>query len=189
MKLQTETAIVVCGIPASGKSTIAKILAKTFDVRHYDIDDDCRVPAFGQPIPNDGIDPVIDARDRDEMAGSYSILFGYVDGFLRARKSIIATCTLSSNRWGQQRLGAIYQQHPEARTKMIWCKPKLTDGELQERLNERTAKDYTGATSSVTRIRELEGRFESIVLPHLELDTAKPIGVCVEKTLDYIFYP
>lgn len=185
--LEKQTLVAFVGWPASGKSELARRIATILNERHIDIDDDARVPYFGKPVPNDGTDPAIKARDDAEMAGSYNILFGLVSGYMRAGRSLIVTATLSSKKWGQDRLKSVYEQYPNAKVRVIWCKPNLTDTELEERLSARSA-NYTGATSSVSRLRELEKRYEEIELPHLELDTSMPenIGGCVDEAIAYI---
>ncbi len=170
MKLETQTLIVLAGWPGVGKSTVAKILAERFNIRHIDIDDDVRTTYFGVPPANDGTDPEIDKRDRAEMGGSYTIFFGLIEGFLQAGRSLIVTSTLSSKKHGQDRLMAICAKYPHARLRLLWLKPDLDDEEIKRRLDQRMAAGYTGGTRSVMRIRELEKRYEPIVIPHHVLD-------------------
>jgi len=186
--LVTPTLIVLCGWPVSGKSTLAKRIAEFFGIRHIDIDDTIRTPILGKPAPNDGTSPEVNKHDIQEMSASYDILFATIDAFLKRGFSLVATATLSSKKWGQDRLWALCEQHQQAKARIIWCKPELTDEELAARMTER-AKHYTGATSDPKRVRELQGRYEPIVIPHLELNTAPPNTVeeSLAQALDYIF--
>ncbi len=79
-------------------------------------------------------------------------------------------------------------ENHNARLRIIWCKPELSDEELQRRIDLRMASGYTGGTRTAARIRELERRYEPIILPHLVLDTASPHDPIspVETAIDYI---
>ena len=192
-QLTAPTLIALVGLPSSGKSTIARLLSEMLNVRHLDIDDDARTPYFGEPVANDGTDPAIDKQDRDEMAGAYDILFGLMQGFLHAGKSVITTCTLSSEKYGQRRLEAMFEtlkaQNEALRLpNHLVQAAELSDAELQERIDERLKGGYTGATRSAERVRELEKRFNPIILPHLALNTAAPYkpGASAMTALEYI---
>lgn len=170
--LQDQTLIVFVGPPGSGKSELAKRTLSDLGPRltHYDIDD-IRKDNFGQPVDNDGTDPAIKDRDDREMAGTYNIMFGFIDGFLRAQHPLMITCTLSSKRWGQNRLIEICARYPEAKIRIIWCWPEITKEQLAKRFENRAAAGYVGATQSADRAWELRKRYEPIEIPHLKLDT------------------
>lgn len=177
------------GLPCSGKSELARRISQRLGWRHIDIDENIRLPIFGKPTPNDGTDPAINARDIKEMSGSYDILFATIDTFLTKEMSLLVTATLSSKKWGQDRLVALMEKHPKANLRVIWCKPQLTDEELAARLKERCAKGYVGATTDPARVRELEKRFEPIVIPNtLVLDTShsSEIEKCTQMAFCHI---
>lgn len=91
-----RTFLAIVGPPGTGKSTLAALVAKATSIRHVDIDDNVRTLYFGKPRANDGTNSEIERLDRLEMAGSYDIFFGIIEGFFHAEKPLIATCTLSS---------------------------------------------------------------------------------------------
>lgn len=182
--------MLLVGHPGSGKSKIASLLLEMIGggIRHYDIDD-VRVENFGKPADNDGTDPEIKARDDREMAGVYNIMLGKIDGFLRAEHPLMITCTLSSKKWGQDRVLKICSRYPNAKVGVVWCCPDITKDQLAERFQNRDEEGYLGATQSVDRAWELRERYEPIVMPnHLKLDTgpAHTPEECVKLVLDYI---
>jgi len=193
--LIAPTLVSLVGVPSSGKSTIATILKNTLGVRHLDIDADVRAPYFGVPPDNDGTDETIARRDRIEMAGAYDILFGLMQGFLRAGRSLITSCTMSSEEHGQRRLDAMFtalkSKNRDLLLRVIWCKPELSDQDLQSRIEARLASGYTGATTSARRVRDLEALFNAIVLPHLVLNTVAPDdpSTSAKIAIEYVVNP
>lgn len=196
-KLKQPTLVVFCGWPSSGKTAVAEKIkvilnANGSPIRHFDIDEDVRTPHFGKPTPNDGTDSAIDAQDKNEMGGSYRILMGLVDGYLKAGRSILITATFSNKKWGQDVLAGVCGQHPHANVRIIWCNPTLTDEELAARIAEKVWSGYTGATTSVARIRELQKRFDPIKLQgSIAINSGPPntVNMSVEEALDYILSP
>lgn len=131
--LHNPTLIFFCGFPTSGKSATAADLAEVLGLHVLDIDDNIRTPILGKPTPNDGTNPEIDARDKKQMGESWNLLFHVVgEAYLKNNWSLIVTATLSSKKYGQDRLEEILRKYPRARIRLIWCNPKdMTDEEIR----------------------------------------------------------
>ena len=169
-----QTFVGFFGPPGVGKTTLAKLIAPRLEMTHLDIDD-VRKTYFGAPVPNDGTDPKIKAQDDREMGATYDILFAVIGGFMRAERPLLLTCTLSSEKHGQDRLVDAWRRYgARTRLRVIWLWPELTPNELAERFRDRAATGYVGATTDPKRAWELRERYNPLnpaKLPHLKLNT------------------
>lgn len=180
----------VFGPPGVGKTTLAKKIAPRLGMTHLDIDD-IRKMFFGTPVPNDGTDPWITAQDAREMGATYDILFAVVGGFMRAERPLLLTCTLSSEKHGQDRLLETWKRYPTTLVRVVWLWPELTFDELAERFRDRAATGYVGATTDPKRAWELREKYNPLnpaKLPHLKLDTGPghPPAESAEWAIHYI---
>lgn len=187
MKLIDPTLIMLVGPPGTGKSTLAGIIHPQLGVRHWDIDE-IRELFFGKAVSNDGTDAAIKARDDAEMAGTYNILLGVIDGYLRAGHSLMLTCTLSSKKWGQDRVKVICERYPQARIRIVLLWPEIALEDLRARFAGRAQSGYIGATTDPDRAWELRNKYDHIELPHLTLDTgpAHTPQACAAEAVRYI---
>ena len=177
--------IVLRGLPASGKSTLAALIAKALGFHWIDVDA-VRLIATGMPNPHPNAEDGSLKRDGEEMSISYRMMLAMVDANLKAGRSVIMTATFS-RAMAQSQIEKLLADNPETQLRVIWCNPSgITDDMLEVRLNRQ---GYLGATNTVARFRELEAHFVAdINLPQFELHTAGPktVGECLDHALDYI---
>lgn len=183
--------VVIAGLPAVGKSTLAGALSRALAIRHLDIDDNIRLPVFGQPHPNSYTDPELMAQGRAEMGQSYDLLLHAIEAHLNLGRSIIATATFSRE-LARRNLCSVMERHPETRLRIIWCHTRREEAELPEierRLAARTfGVDYFGGCNTLAHYLADRARYPEMNLPHLELDTFPPHTVeeYTERAIKYV---
>lgn len=167
--------IVVCGWPASGKTTIAELLGATLELRVLDIDSNVRYPIFGAPHPHPDSSPELRKKDIEEMAASYELLITAAGTYLKLHRSLIITATFSRKK-GQEDLIALCQKYLDVKLSVIWCIPQNDNPqEIEHRLRLRVeGGNYFGAVNSLPRYNEVKNRYEPILLPHLQINTSSP---------------
>lgn len=205
MKLIRPTLIVVCGHPASGKTTIAKLLEKRLNAGHKDPlepkvhladNDDVRKTCVGTPYPYPHESKGLFEKDRAEMGGMYKFLFCIAEWHLAERRSLILTASFSRRAYWMNLLRILEAHRIEARAskerntpfRIIQCVLKNdTREEVERRLTARSA-NYSGSLNSFPHYLEVKGRYERIEFPHLEVDTSPPKTPeeCVEQALRHI---
>ncbi len=177
--------IVLRGLPASGKSTLAALIAKALGFHWIDVDA-VRLIATGMPNPHPNAEDGSLKRDGEEMGISYRMMLAMVDENLKAGRSVIMTATFS-RAMAHDQIEKLLADNPGTELKMIWCDTEgITDPSLEIRFNR---EGYLGATNTVERFRELEAHFvKDINLPQFRLRTAwmHTINECLDHALDYI---
>src|SRR3989344_728801 len=174
-----------CGLPSTGKTSIARGLLPLLKphypgIRHVDIDDEFRLPFMGMPHPHPEESQEIEHKDVAQMSEAWNMLFFWMERALTRSWPYIFTATMSSKKWGQDRLWALRDKFPQATFRVISCfvdVPPDSDVEreiISERIEKRRREGYTGATNSYERWVVLRNRYEPIVVPHLRVDTARP---------------
>jgi predicted kinase len=182
-QLTQPTLIVVCGLPLSGKTEYSERIGAELGIRAIDIDRDLRMPVLGPPgasgTPLDG----------KQMGAAYALMFCAIEQHLKFGWSAVFTATFSSHKWGQTVLDNLFSGYPDFHVRIVWCVlGENTDEEIQRRIDKREAI-YTGPVRSIARFRELEAKYDPIVLSgHLRLDTSptRPIEECAAEALRYV---
>ena len=176
---------VVCGWPLSGKTTLARILADDLDIAYVDIDEHVRLPVFKLPNPHPSNKEEM-KMDGLQMKWSYYLLYTAIDGYLEIGKSVIVTATFSRARYWEPVVASL-AKYPEARFKVIWCRPNDSESMIEERLSQREfGVNYWSAVNSYERYKEIRDRYEPITLPHLLLDTSRSIGECRAEAIGFL---
>ncbi|MEK7181168.1 MAG: AAA family ATPase [Patescibacteria group bacterium] len=193
MELEKPKIVVFCGKPLSGKSTIAKAVAEQIGAYLVDIDDNVRTPLVGMPHPHPNKFEELMQNDRLEMAAAYDLLFATIQTYMaRLKRSLVVTATFSRKAGGQDRLLSTWDSYKESvDLRVLWCNPRnFDDAEVLRRLASRSfgVGGYIGGVNSLERVREVEARFEPIMIPHIALDTSSPENehACIVQALDYI---
>ncbi len=182
-----------CGLPFSGKTTIATIAARMLQqqypsIRIIDIDETRRL-FMGIPNPHPEESSDAEKKDVAQMSEAWNSLFFWMERALIREWPYIYTATLSSQKWGQDRLRSIYEQYPGANVRVIWC--RLVDDsekEIKRRLSRGFGHGYVGGTNSYERYLVLRERYNPITIPHHALDTSssRTPEECAKEAVGYI---
>ena len=189
----TQRLIVVCGLPLTGKSTVAQGLSSQLGIHHVDIDAQVRFPLLGPPDPNPYRSPEAEALSRKEMGECYDLLIHAARSNLALGRSVIITATFSSLR-SRENLTRILQEYPSVDLRIVVCgtdRENVERDEIERRLAARAfGKDYFGGCNSVEHYLADKKRYAPWTddLPHLALDTFAPCTIyhCVIQAHVYI---
>lgn len=183
--------IILCGLPATGKSTLGKHLSRHLNARHLDLEENILFPIFGLPDPNPYRSEKITEALRNEFRQSYDLLMHAAEAHLILEKSVILTAPFGNTR-SQLHIEKLTTTHPTTPIWIIYCKTRrleIEKAEIEQRLKNRTfGVDYFGCCNAIEHYLSDKPRFVDISMPHLELDTFPPHSVesCVQAILDYI---
>lgn len=178
------TVIVICGMPAHGKSTLAEALGLRLGLHVIDIDNSVRVPLFGAPKPN--ID-TLNGNNKLVLGLSYRLMFQAAEYYLtELQESVIVVATFI-RRERQKFLEDFYAKFPW-QTTILWCNlEEETAEEIERRLASRAApgSTYAGGVTSRTEYDKVNAIKQSLPdnLPHQIIDTSKPPEDCLEAAL------
>ena len=185
MELVKPTLIVVCGLPLSGKTTIAEKLAPKLGVEHRDVDNDIRFPIFWRPPEQADLSERGKTRERNEMLSAYRVLLCAAEEFLGLGKSIVITATFSRELyWDMTR--RVMNNKPNAVLRVIQCQIG-DDGD--EKIWQRIKARGTHTVNSPEHYREVRDRYiKSLPVQHCVIDTSSVDAVeqNVEKAAAYI---
>lgn len=192
--------IIVCGLPLTGKSTIAEALSQRMDVWHIDIDINIRYPIFGPAPKNAHGDPKAGEEMREQMFFSYETLCHAICFFLSHKKSVIATATFSKNKYWKLLFASFRkylteEQFANVDLKVILCEVLGMDEqeereEIERRIAERRAKGtYAGGCRDTDHYFGDKIIFEKPLpsITYLILNTSPPDNTkrCVDVALSY----
>lgn len=184
--------IIICGLPATGKSTLGKALGEKLHTRWLDLEEHVLFPIFGLPDPN----PYQSKGDtleelRREFRKSYDLLIHATEAHLDLGRSIIITAPFSNERV-QQNFMYLQEKYPTCDIFIVYCTTRrgnIEQNEIRKRLATRVfGKDYFGCCNNLEHYLYDKPRFVEPTVPHLELDTFPPYTVeeCLQKILDHI---
>ena len=154
--------IIVCGLPGSGKTTLAKALSKRLGAGHLS-SDVLRRELFPNPTYSE-----------DEKKAVYSGMALRAGKLLSEGRSVVADATFYK-RWQRE----MFLRLPGEK-KVVLC--TLGEDQLRKRLARRKAgRSVSDADFEV--YMKLKGQFEPIEGRYIEIDTATPLKARVEKVL------
>ena len=125
------TIIVVCGWPASGKTTLARQLAADLDLRIID-SDEIRLLALGPVDPNWETSEEGRRQNRREFGLVYDVIHRIAAGHAMLGRSVIITAPYTSAASWQYLQEAV-KEYPETKIRVIWCSPENPSREEIER--------------------------------------------------------
>jgi predicted kinase len=166
------TVIVIAGMPAHGKTTIAQAFAKETGIHHLDIDDTIRFPIFGPPVEGSTI-----AGINDRIIGaSYELLMHAAAEALRLGRSVVITATFI--RPQRQEVLRRFLEEYAANTKIFFCELRDNhDAEIADRLARRRESDgpqYVGGIDTQDKYDEVRAVAEPLPddIPFTAIETS-----------------
>jgi len=178
-----KTLIIICGVPLSGKTSIAKKVAEELGVKHLDVDTDIRFPIFGKPEQGADLTPEGKEQERVEMLASYKVMLSATNELLTLGRSVILTATFSREVYWEL-TNAVMAKHSDVKLRVIQCKiADDSDEEIWRRIRERGVH----TVNSPAQYREVKNRYIKLPVEHLEVDTTGPDNL-VEKVSRIVKY-
>ena len=173
---------IIGGLPASGKSTIAKALAEVYDLEVIR-SDVVRKQLFARPTDPSG------KQDFEEGLYSayatevtYNHLFSQAQETLKKGNDAIIDATFSRDMYRQEALRLAAQR--QALTVFVEC--RAPDATLAKRLQRRETESSI-SDARLIHLERFKQRYEPIVNSspaiHITVDTEKPIAECLKGIL------
>ncbi len=183
--LKNKTLIIICGVPLSGKTTIANKVSRELGIRHLDVDHDIRFPIFGAPEQDADLSTEGKEQERREMLSAYKVLLAAAEEYLSLGKSVILTATFSRNIYWLL-TQEILAKHPETQLKVIQC--QIIDDKEEEiwrRIHERGVH----TVNSPVHYREVRDRYIKLPVDHKIIDTSGSNNLenKISQVLNYVF--
>jgi len=160
--------ILVCGLPGSGKTTLARALEKRFSAVRLS-SDEIRKELYPQP-----------AYSNLEKERVYGELALRAEKALMGKKSVIADATFYRKAHRQRLLDAAEKAGTEAH--IVLC--TLNEAELRERISGRKPGSMSDADFKVYLL--MKGEFEQIDGAHVEVDGALPVDERIETAVRFV---
>ncbi|MEW6722506.1 MAG: AAA family ATPase [Candidatus Micrarchaeota archaeon] len=156
--------IIVCGLPGSGKTTLARALARNLGGVHVS-SDLTRKRLFPKP-----------AYSEDEKARVYGEMASECEKALREGRDVIVDATFHKKAVRERFLAM------DAKVFTILC--ILPEGNVEERLARRKRGGPSDADFGV--YLKMRGEWERLETPHLALDTSTPLRRQVAEAMAHI---
>ncbi len=150
--------IIVCGLPGSGKTTLARALSRRFSAVHIS-SDIVRKRMFGMP-----------KYTPEEKAAVYSEMERLAREALSSGKSAVVVDATFHRRSERERFSELASQSG-AKAWLVLC--TLGEDEVRRRLSRRKRGGPSDADFSI--YLKLKGAFEPIGGAHLRLDSSLPM--------------
>ena len=175
----------ICGLPLSGKTTIAEKLAPKLRIEHRDVDNDIRFRIFWRSPEQADLSERGKTRERNEMLSAYRVLLCVAEEFLGLGESIVVTATFSRDLyWEMTR--RVMNNKPSAVLKVIQCWIKDDSDEV---IRRRIKARGTHTVNSLEHYWEVRDRYIKILpVQHCVIDTSSEDAVeqNVEDALAYV---
>ena len=180
---KNKTLVIICGVPLSGKTSIAKKVAEELGVKHLDVDTDIRFPIFGKPEQDADLTPEGKEQERKEMLAAYKVMLSAADELLTLDRSVILTATFSRGVYWEL-TNSVMTKHSDAKLKVVQCKiAGDSDDEIWRRIRERGVH----TVNSPAQYNAVKDRYIKLPVKHLEVDTTGP-GNLAEKVSRIVKY-
>ena len=168
--------IMFCGLPLTGKSTLAKELTDFLNIPLIDIDDvRYKIFAHSQKTMN---------REQDsfQMLISYKTVNILLDYLIKSN-SVAVTATFSSTK-SREDIAMIANDN-NAKLKVIYC--ETPEQHISARIKERILlKDSRSNVTQIEDYRRVRDKYKEILQPRLILDTSVPLKQCLKQVIRYI---
>ncbi len=183
MENLAKTLIIICGVPLSGKTSIAKKVAEELGIKHLDVDTDIRFPIFGKPEQDADLTPEGKEQERVEMLASYKVMLSAADELLTLGRSVILTATFSREVYWEL-TKAVMAKHSDARLKVIQCQINNdSEEEIWRRIHERGVH----TVNSPAQYQAVKDRYIKLPVDHEVVDTTGE-GNLAEKVSGIVRY-
>ena len=167
MKTKTPTLIAICGLPGSGKSSVARIVAQRIGARHLN-SDRIRRELFAVRTYAD-----------DESRTVYQALFGRAAEALAAGENVVLDATFMKATHRQPIWDLARDVGAELHLIWVTCTPAVAEARLATRVG-----DVSEADINVYRL--LAAQFEPIAERHTQIDNSAGLPQLEQQIEEYI---
>ncbi len=172
--------VALCGLPGSGKSTVAAILSERLGYVWLRSDVIRKELGLGQPAG--GVDLYGDAMTRH----TYDVLLKRTEEAVRDGRSVVADATFGA-RADRRRIREL-AEHASTPFTLIEC--VCPDDVLRQRLTHRLHVPDAASDATIAQLAEIRARFDPVgELPdsqHVRIDTSQPASAVRDAVLSSI---
>jgi predicted kinase len=174
VRFSRPTLYVFCGLPASGKSTLARHLAETLAISHLQTDQIRKERESGPAIPLEHVVPYDQGIYRQELRQLvYARMLAMAQDQLRHGRSVILDGSFSRRKWRED----ARQLATDLDTNLLFIECSSSSAAIEARLKEREQK--TGVSDArMVHLPQMVENFEPLneIAPetHLMVDTDRP---------------
>lgn len=174
----------VCGLPASGKSTIASKLAGLFDLKWLR-SDEIRKKIFASLPAATGENTFGRGLYSSEAtASTYDRMISLAGNLLSAGNGVVLDATFSSAQWRE----AVFKMVDRYQAKLIFVECTAPETTLASRLKKRETEPSL-SDARLEHLAEFKSRFEPFTLPddvlHINVNTEYPIENILDKIVTH----
>lgn len=175
---------IVCGMPASGKSTISKELAKVFDIKVYH-SDVIRKELFGMQPNDPSVMPFEEGiYSQNATSLTYGKLLFMAQEEIEKGNSVILDATYSISRHRNEALRLARDKD----VNIIFAECISPENLLKVRLLKRE-KALSVSDARLDHFKQFRKRFEPVNEVqdeiHIHVDTANPVNECIQQILSH----
>jgi len=161
--------VIVCGLPGTGKTTLAREVAKNIPAVH---------------ISSDAIRMMLLSKrtySEKEKEGVYEVMFNKAEELLTAGRSVVLDATFYKKSL-REKARAIAEK---TKSKFFLVECTTPEGLLRERMVARK-KSESESEADFEVYKKIKKIFEPIKDKHLIVDTSQPIGRQVGLVMNYL---
>jgi|Deesub1362A_J573_1020465.scaffolds.fasta_scaffold00057_124 hypothetical protein len=162
--------ILLCGLPGTGKSTLAKRITRRYSATILQTDE-VRKEIIKKPT-----------YSQEEKRLVYKVVFLITKYLLKSKRNVILDGTFYKRKLRNE----AYKIADECKNRFIIIECTAPEEVIKKRMKRRISKGRGLSDADYDVYLKIKKQFEPIRREHLTVDTTKPFNTCVDEILEYL---